>query len=55
MDIQIGIEPNIVYAVIGALLLWQATNLFAKQRKNKQFNDFVMETNKEPAPLEWFK
>ena len=53
MDIQIGIEPNIVFAIIGALLFWQTTNLVAKQRKNKQFNDLIIETNREPAPLEW--
>lgn len=55
MDIQLGIEPNIVFAIIGALLFWHTTNLFAKQRRNKQSNDFLMEANREPAPLEWFK
>jgi len=35
MDIQLNIQPNIVFAIIGALVFWQTMKLTYKHRQDK--------------------
>jgi len=42
MDIQLNIQTNLVFAIIGALLFWQTMKLwFNHRRNNKQWKDLT--------------
>ena len=42
MDIQLNIQPNLVLAIIGALLFWQTMKLTYKHWNAKNFKNTIL-------------